>query len=146
PAQPVLQLRGNRGIELETVIAGMREVRIKTQAFRQSCLLGKLGIKFLAEYRFGAVLHRGRNRSNSRGRSGIRQGVRAEGVAVVGETAEHVKRGARRFDGVVTEAAAKNISQIQMLQRVGFEIGSSKSEKCGPEIVIAANPGGQGIR
>src|SRR5208283_3307255 len=145
PAQPVLELRGNRGIELEPVIAGVRQVGINAEALCDRRSLVQLGIKLFADDRFRAVLDRRCDCGEWRRWSEIRQGISSEGIAVVSEAAVHVQRGACRLDGVITKAAAKNRAEIKVLQGVGFKIGSRKREERWLEVVVAARPGGQGI-
>src|SRR5215469_801211 len=128
PAQPILQLRRQGGIELETILAGVREVREDREPFAKGAALRKLRVKLLANQRLGTVLVY-RCYPDDRGRrGGVHDRVRAKFVAVIIEAAEHIEDVTVRFDDVIAHATAVNLPQVQVLELVGLETGNRKDE------------------
>src|SRR5580692_5944866 len=134
PTEPVLQLGGNRGVELEAVIASVRDVWVDAELFGDGGPAVELGVKRFPENDFASLACNGRlGRLSSGSRNGSVERL------VIAAAAKDVEGRLLVVDHVIAHAAAQDIAQIEVLKLVVFEVCEAENEEVFADIQVAAN-------
>src|SRR5205085_12254371 len=144
PAQPRFQLRGSVNVELRAVIPGVADVGIERKPLTEGRSGGDLPVQLLPYIRLSALPRNGGLRRGSRRgrRCGIRGNQRVVGIIFLVEAApaKYVESRVRPLHGVISEPSAKYIAQVQVLKRVGFQIGERENEQSPTQVRVSAHP------
>src|SRR5580693_1261642 len=145
PAEPVFQLRGGGGIELEAEAARVRNVWVQAELLGDGGAVVDLGVEGFTEVHLASLARNGGRRG-----SGCGSGDGAKEILIKVAAGKHVECGGLGVDDVIAEAAADNVAQIEVLELVVLKIGEAEDEKLVADVQIptdaaADSMGGGGI-
>src|ERR1700723_4287420 len=133
PAEPFVDLGDGSGVERETVFAGVAQVRVEIEDFGERGGFSELVHEVLAQSDAGQVA------------------VHCDGGAVavvfarVVRAGEKIEGGVGIVDDVHTQAAAVDLAQVEILQRVVRVIGTDEPEDALGKVAVVLRAAKNGI-